>query len=249
MTSSPRALALSLLIHGCIIAATVGVVFHRDAGPGGGDASALAFESRGGSLVQTEESSGRETSDLGQPRESVPPAAAVPPADMPEPAATDLVVPVESKVVTALPASAGIAAAQVPPAAEPATRKPVGRKKTNDRSEGGGQLSGTRGGGGEGIGGNGGGGPAWVAARYSRCPAPPYPATAKKDKLSGQVLLLVLVDENGRAASVVLRKSSGSPILDEAAVAAVSRWRFEPAKQNGKSVSSRVEVPVRFVAS
>lgn len=250
MISSPRALILSLLIHGCIIAATVGVVFHHSGG--GGGASTPAFQSKGGSLVQAEEPAELEAPDLGQPQESVsPPAAAILPApDMPEPTTSDLVVLVESKVVTALPASPGTPDLEARPVAEGPARKSPGRKRSGDGAKGAGEDLATRGGGGEGSGGSGGGGrPAWVPARYSRCPAPAYPAAAKKGRLGGQVLLLVLVDEKGRPASVSLRHSSGSTILDEAAIAAVARWRFEPAKQKGKSVSSRVEVPVRFVAS
>ena len=85
--------------------------------------------------------------------------------------------------------------------------------------------------------------------RYSHCPAPPYPAAAKKEKAGGQVLLLVLVDEAGRPATVNLRRSSGNSILDAAAISGVQRWRFEPASLNGRPVTARVEVPIRFVAS
>jgi protein TonB len=46
-----------------------------------------------------------------------------------------------------------------------------------------------------------------------------------------------------------LKQSSGFPLLDEAAIAAVRRWTFEPARIDGRAVASQVVVPVRFSMS
>ena len=86
-------------------------------------------------------------------------------------------------------------------------------------------------------------------ARYARCPAPPFPDEARKAKISGTVLLLVEVDENGRPSSIAVRRSSGHEVLDAAALRAVRTWRFDPARLGGKPVGARLEIPVRFVLS
>jgi len=62
-------------------------------------------------------------------------------------------------------------------------------------------------------------------------------------------LLTVEVGANGRPTSVALKRSSGVESLDRAALAAVRRWTFEPARSAGIPVASRVEVPVRFSLS
>jgi protein TonB len=82
--------------------------------------------------------------------------------------------------------------------------------------------------------------------RYRNTPAPSYPPAARREHQEGVVLLSVDVGPNGRPTRVVLKKSSGVPILDQAAAAAVRRWTFEPARTAGLPIESTVEVPVRF---
>jgi protein TonB len=81
---------------------------------------------------------------------------------------------------------------------------------------------------------------------YLSNPKPDYPEEAKRLHEEGVVLLDVLVDANGRAGEVSVSSSSGFAVLDNAAVQAVRRWIFEPARTGGVAVSSRVKVPVRF---
>jgi protein TonB len=45
---------------------------------------------------------------------------------------------------------------------------------------------------------------------------------------------------------VRLHTSSGSSLLDDAAIAAVNKWRFVPARQGGNPVAAWVQVPVAF---
>lgn len=59
-------------------------------------------------------------------------------------------------------------------------------------------------------------------------------------------MLGVRVTAEGRAAEVTIKQSSGFPLLDAAAVKAVRRWEFEPARLGAIAVESDVEVPVRF---
>jgi protein TonB len=87
----------------------------------------------------------------------------------------------------------------------------------------------------------------YQAPKYRTCPPPPYPADARPAKLQGGALLLVEVDAQGAVAKVTIRRSTGSTLLDAAAVKAVRTWRFEPARLGARVVAASVEVPVRFV--
>jgi len=60
------------------------------------------------------------------------------------------------------------------------------------------------------------------------------------------VIVNVVVDKKGIPHDLCLRKSSGYG-LDASAAAAVEQYRFDPAKENGRPVKSRVPVEVRFV--
>jgi len=86
-------------------------------------------------------------------------------------------------------------------------------------------------------------------ARYLSNPKPEYPEEAKQMRQQGVVVLGVEVDTDGRASDLNVSRSSGFPQLDEAAVRAVRRWIFEPARSVGLPVSSHVEIPVRFSLS
>jgi len=55
-----------------------------------------------------------------------------------------------------------------------------------------------------------------------------------------------LIAENGTPGEVQLAESSGSASLDEAALAALRRWRFQPALRDGQPVLAWVTVPVIF---
>lgn len=82
---------------------------------------------------------------------------------------------------------------------------------------------------------------------YLRNPAPVYPLLAQERGWQGLVLLKVLVRPDGGPNRVVVFKSSGYKILDEAAVEAVQRWKFLPARAGRFSFASWVKIPIRFV--
>jgi protein TonB len=90
--------------------------------------------------------------------------------------------------------------------------------------------------------------PSFVAA-YLDNPAPAYPPRSKRLGETGTVLLRVVVDENGRPESVDVATSSGFARLDRAALDAVRRWKFVPAKQGGRAVKAAVLVPLEFQLS
>ena len=81
---------------------------------------------------------------------------------------------------------------------------------------------------------------------YLRNPAPVYPAAARRRHEEGLVILTVNVSTEGQAARVSVKKSSGFKLLDDAAVAAVQNWEFQPARLGPVSLESDVEVPIRF---
>jgi protein TonB len=82
---------------------------------------------------------------------------------------------------------------------------------------------------------------------YRDNPAPPYPGPARRRGHEGTVYLAVEVLAGGTTGRIRVERSSGHPILDDAALQAVREWRFEPAMKNGIPVASWVEVPIRFV--
>jgi protein TonB len=83
-------------------------------------------------------------------------------------------------------------------------------------------------------------------AGYRRNPLPAYPPLAQSHRWEGTVLLSVRISPDGTAAEVKVKESSGYAVLDEAAVAAVRNWEFEPARVNQQSISSTAEVPIHF---
>jgi len=77
-------------------------------------------------------------------------------------------------------------------------------------------------------------------------PIPRYPESARERGWEGVVVLSVSVGADGRADSVRVARGSGHAMLDAAALDAVRRWRFEPARRAGMPVAASVDVPIRF---
>lgn len=83
-------------------------------------------------------------------------------------------------------------------------------------------------------------------AAYLRNPAPNYPPASRRMGEEGRVLLRVHVLANGQADEVRLQQGSGFERLDEAAVEAVRRWQFVPARLGDTAVAAWVIVPIAF---
>lgn len=82
---------------------------------------------------------------------------------------------------------------------------------------------------------------------YETATPPAYPIQALRADTQGTVLLKVLVDADGRPTQVVVARSSGSRLLDDAARAHVlAAWRFHPAIRDGHAVAAWALVPVQF---
>jgi periplasmic protein TonB len=75
---------------------------------------------------------------------------------------------------------------------------------------------------------------------------PTYPPSSRRAGEQGTVRLKVLVDTNGRASNVEVAQSSGFARLDEAAVQAVRKWRFEAATDGSKKIQAYTQVAVTF---
>lgn len=72
-----------------------------------------------------------------------------------------------------------------------------------------------------------------------------YPPEALARRLAGVVTLHVLVERDGRVSHAEVAESAG-PLLDAAALEAVQRWRFSPARRDGEPVVARITVPFEF---
>jgi len=75
---------------------------------------------------------------------------------------------------------------------------------------------------------------------------PSYPSTARRLGVQGTTLLRVHVLEDGRVGGIDVEQSAGHPDLDQAAIDAVRRWRFEPARRGEQVVAMWVRLPVEF---
>lgn len=79
-------------------------------------------------------------------------------------------------------------------------------------------------------------------------PVPPYPRMALSRGIQGTVMLRVHVDASGAPIEVSIESSSGSTLLDEAAMKFVkSRWHFVPAMSGGAPIDAWALVPVEYV--
>ncbi len=83
-------------------------------------------------------------------------------------------------------------------------------------------------------------------AAYLNNPSPAYPAAARRRGQEGRVLVRAEVLADGRCSRVELKQGSGHELLDQAALEAVRKWRFVPARQGEQAVTAWVDVPIAF---
>ncbi len=74
--------------------------------------------------------------------------------------------------------------------------------------------------------------------------APIYPDIARAARVEGRVVLEATIDEWGVVKNVTVRESV--PLLDRAAIAAVSKWRYAPTRLNGQPIAIVMMVTVTF---
>jgi VWFA-related protein/TonB family protein len=74
---------------------------------------------------------------------------------------------------------------------------------------------------------------------------PVYPVEAKRMRLSGMVILVVTVDEEGNVEDVHVTR--GHPELADAAVEAVRQWKYSPTLLEGEPIRVTATVTVNFM--
>ncbi len=83
------------------------------------------------------------------------------------------------------------------------------------------------------------------APRVIYAPDPEFSEEARKAKYQGTVVLWVVIGPDGRTHEIRVQRSLGMG-LDEKAIEAIQRWKFEPARRDGKPVAVQVNVEVNF---
>jgi periplasmic protein TonB len=83
------------------------------------------------------------------------------------------------------------------------------------------------------------------APRVIFSPDPEFSEEARKAKYQGTVVLSLIVGPDGRPHDVSVRRSLGMG-LDEKAMEAIQRWKFEPGRKDGTPVAVIVNVEVNF---
>ena len=77
--------------------------------------------------------------------------------------------------------------------------------------------------------------------------APTYPPEAGRARIEGAVVLLAVIGKDGSVQDV--RVESGLPILAQAAIDAVKKWRYRPYLLNGEPVEVDSRITINFTLS
>lgn len=83
-------------------------------------------------------------------------------------------------------------------------------------------------------------------ASYRSMKPPAYPAEAVAAKISGRVVLRVLVAADGTPAEVEIENATPEGVFEQASIDAVKSWRFNPARRDGEAIASWVTLPIDF---
>ncbi|HYD84661.1 MAG TPA: energy transducer TonB [Opitutus sp.] len=75
--------------------------------------------------------------------------------------------------------------------------------------------------------------------------SPVYPEEMVKEKASAIVTVKLVIDENGDVLEQSITKSTRAE-FEGAALAAVGKWKFKPARKAGTAVRSVITLPIKF---
>ena len=75
---------------------------------------------------------------------------------------------------------------------------------------------------------------------------PVYPEIAQEAGIEGVVVVQAFIDEKGRVKETLILKGVPNTGLDEAAMEAIRKTRFRPAKQRERAVGVWISIPVNF---
>ena len=84
-------------------------------------------------------------------------------------------------------------------------------------------------------------------ASYLQNPKPAYPPISKRLNEQGKTMVRVLIGIDGTPQRAEIATSSGYDRLDQAAIAAVMRWRYVPGKRGGVPEAMPFIVPINWV--
>ncbi|HHZ80698.1 MAG TPA: energy transducer TonB [Candidatus Marinimicrobia bacterium] len=73
-----------------------------------------------------------------------------------------------------------------------------------------------------------------------------YPEIAQEAGIEGTVVIQAFVDKKGKVTDTVVLKGIPNTGLDEAAMTAIAKTRFKPAKQRDRPVGVWISIPVNF---
>lgn len=73
-----------------------------------------------------------------------------------------------------------------------------------------------------------------------------YPAQAKKNGITGKVIVRCLVGVNGKAGRFEIVESDPAGVFDDSAVSTLKYWQFRPGIKSGELVATWVKVPFKF---
>ena len=79
----------------------------------------------------------------------------------------------------------------------------------------------------------------WRSVAYAPCPV--YPYEARRQRVTGSGVALLMIDRtSGTVTDVLMMRSCGNAILDNSTLDALRRWRFRP------GTAARVQVPITY---
>ena len=73
-----------------------------------------------------------------------------------------------------------------------------------------------------------------------------YPEIAQEAGIEGMVIVQAFIDNKGRVTNTLILRGIPNTGLDEAAMEAINRTRFKPAKQRDRPVGVWISIPVNF---
>jgi len=82
--------------------------------------------------------------------------------------------------------------------------------------------------------------------RVKFIPYDDHPEIAQEAGIEGTVIVQVFVDKKGRVKETIILKGIPNTGLDEAAIKAIRKTRFFPAKQRERAVGVWISIPVNF---
>lgn len=83
-------------------------------------------------------------------------------------------------------------------------------------------------------------------ARPRARPQPRYPAAARREGIEGFVTVRISIDARGTVQAANVVRSQPQGVFDRAALEAVRRYRFEPARRGEQAVASELQQTIRF---